>query len=244
MEHVLSQNDELMRVKLRISALTARTIERGCTEAEAMAAAAMVGRLLERYALTMEEVDIRQQPCVQIAIPVGGKRRRPIDICVPAIARFCDCKVWLTRSELEAHYVFFGFDTDAQLAAYLFEVIARAMQNEVTQFRARSATRRSTLPRQAATSFQHGVAVRTAERLEAMHTEREAAVASQRPTGNALTIVRHQIVEDAFRAIQVRLRPQRGLSLRPDAAFEAGKAAGERVNLNRPVGRGGGALLD
>ena len=126
-----TQNDELTRVKLRITALTARTVERGCTEAEAMAAAAMVGRLLERYALTMEEVDIRQQPCVQIAIPIGGKRRRPIDICVPAIARFCDCKVWLTRSELQSHYVFFGFDTDTQLAAYLFGIIDRAMQHEV-----------------------------------------------------------------------------------------------------------------
>jgi hypothetical protein len=194
--------------------------------------------------LTMEEVDIRQQPCVQIAISIDGKRRRPIDICVPSIARFCDCKVWLTRSELQAHYVFFGFDTDTQLAAYLFDAIARAMQNEVAHFRARSATRRSTLPRQAATSFQHGVAVRVAERLEAMHGKREAAVAAQRPTGNALTIMRHQVVEDAFQTAKVRLRAQRGLSLRPDAAFRAGQAAGERVNLNRPVGRGDHSLLD
>jgi hypothetical protein len=203
-----------------------------------------VGRLLERYALTMDEVDIRQQPCVQITIPIGGKRRRPIDICVPAIARFCDCKVWLARAELQAHYVFFGFDTDTQLAAYLFGVIAHAMHNEVAQFKARGSTRRSTPTRQATTSFQHGVAVRVAERLETMHAEREAAVAAQRPTGNALTIVRHQVVEEAFQATKVRLRAQRGLSLRPDAAFQAGQAAGERINLNRPVGHGGGALLD
>ncbi len=49
--------------QLGIAALSARTIERGGTEAEAMAAAAMVGRLLGRYALTMEEVDIRHQRC-------------------------------------------------------------------------------------------------------------------------------------------------------------------------------------
>ena len=45
---------------------------------------------------------------VQVEVPIGGKRRRPIDICVPAIARFHDCKVWLARSDLQAHYVFFG----------------------------------------------------------------------------------------------------------------------------------------
>ena len=243
-ESPLNQNDELTRVKLRIRTLTERTIDRGCTEAEAMAAATMVGRLLERYALTMDEVDIRQQPCVQVMVPVGGMRRRPIDICVPAIARFCDCIVWLARSELQAHYVFFGFDTDTQLAAYLFDVIGRAMRNELARFKARSASTKGTALRGASISFQNGVAVRVAERLEALLAEREAAVTAQRPTGNALIIVRHQVVEDAFRESKVRLLGQQALSLRHNAAFRAGKAAGERVNLNRPVAQGGRALLD
>jgi hypothetical protein len=63
-----------------------------------MAAAEMVGRLLERYALTMDEIDMREARCVQVEVPIGGRRRRPIDACVPAIARFCDCKVWRARA--------------------------------------------------------------------------------------------------------------------------------------------------
>ena len=55
----MRQQDELARVKARIKALAERTVARGCTEAEAMAAAEMVGRLLERYALTMDEIDVR-----------------------------------------------------------------------------------------------------------------------------------------------------------------------------------------
>ena len=243
-ESPLNQNHELTRVKLRIRTLTERTIERGCTEAEAMAAATMVGRLLERYALTMDEVDFRQQPCVQVLVPVGGMRRRPIDICVPSIARFCDCKVWLACLERQAHYVFFGFDRDAQLAAYLFDVIGRAMRNEVAHFKSCGASAAGTALRRASTSFQHGVAVRVGERLDALHAQREAAVTAQRPTGNALIIARHQVVEDAFRATKVRLRGQQALSLRRNAAFRAGKAAGERVNLNRPIEHGGRVLLD
>jgi hypothetical protein len=208
-----------------------------------MAAAAMVGRLLERYALTMDEVDVRQEPCIQLHVPIGGKRRRPIDSCVPAIARFCDCKVWLARSELEAHYVFFGFDTDTQLATYLFEVIRRAMKSGVKSFRESGHSVSGVALRRVSTSFQHGMATRVAERLEAMHTARETAVAAQRPTGNALTLVRHQVVEEAFRASKVRLHAQQGLSQWRDAAFRAGEAAGERVNLNRPVGHGGRVLL-
>jgi hypothetical protein len=52
----LSQTDELSRVKSRIKALAEKTVANGCTEAEAMSAAEMVGRLLERYALTMDVV--------------------------------------------------------------------------------------------------------------------------------------------------------------------------------------------
>src|SRR3954462_12546447 len=93
----MSQATELARVKARIRALVEKTTSNGCTEAEALSAAEMVGRLLERYALTMEQVDLRDTPCVALQVFAGGQRRRPIDGCVVAIARFCDCKVWLTR---------------------------------------------------------------------------------------------------------------------------------------------------
>jgi hypothetical protein len=235
----LSQNDELARVKARIKALTERTIDRGCTEAEAMTAAEMVGRLLERYALTMQEVDVRQEPCIQLEVPFGGQRRRPIDACVPAIARFCDCKVWITRVERQARYVFFGFDTDTSLAAYLFAVIDRAIRSELSDFRATATSFAGTALRRATASFQHGMAARIAERLEALHAEREASVSAQSSTGTALILVRHQTVETAFRARKIRLQALPGLVQRRNSAFRAGRLAGERVNLRRPIeGRG------
>ena len=200
-----------------------------------MAAAAMVGRLLERYALSMEEVDVRQEPCVQVEVPIGGQRRRPIDVCVPALARFCDCKVWRARTGEQAHYVFFGFETDTALAAYLFQVIDRAIRTELEGFRVGHPTLAGTLLRRASASFQGGMAARVGERLEAMHAAREAAVAAQRPTGTALILVRHQVVDEAFLSKNMRLRSVPGLSLRRNAAFRAGHVAGERVNLRRPV---------
>ena len=116
----MDQTGELSRVKARIKALAERTVSRGCTEAEALAAAEMVGRLLERYALSMDEVEVRAEPCVRTEIPLGGRRRRPIDGCVPAVARFCDCKVWLARDAAAPCYVFFGFAADVSLAGYLY----------------------------------------------------------------------------------------------------------------------------
>ncbi len=44
----MNQTQELARVKSRIKALTEKTVANGCTEAEAMSAAEMVGRLAGR----------------------------------------------------------------------------------------------------------------------------------------------------------------------------------------------------
>jgi hypothetical protein len=135
----MSQAAEVLRVKSRIKALTEKTVANGCTEAEAMSAAEMVGRLLERYALSMDEIEVRAARCMQMEVPIGGYRRRPIDGCVPAIARFCDCKVWLARGADSGvpkppRYVFFGFETDVALATYLYSVIGRAIATELGQF--------------------------------------------------------------------------------------------------------------
>jgi hypothetical protein len=242
--NILSQTTELSRVKARIKALADKTVSNGCTEAEAMAAAEMVGRLLERYALSMEEIDVREELCVQIEVPIGGKQRRPIDSCVTAIARFCDCKVWVTRDTVIPSYVFFGFEADTTLASYLFKVIGRAMLTELATFRAAHPRLVGASLRSASKSFQQGMAARVADRLNEMHRERDASVAAQRSTGTALVLVKHQVVEHAFRCAEVRLVSAGRLRLaRRNGAFRHGMAAGDRVNLSRPIGDTGRTLL-
>ena len=244
----MSQAAELSRVKGRIKALTEKTVANGCTEAEAMAAADMVGRLLERYALSMDEVEIRTARCVQVEVPLGGRRRRPIDGCVPTIARFCDCKVWLARAAPDpekpdvdparpgSRYVFFGFETDATLAVYLFTVIDRAVVTETAAFRQLNPRLRGVRLRQASSSFQHGVVARVSERLDAMHRARDAAVRAQRSTGTALVLAKDRVVEDAFGETDVRLVSMNATGRRViTTAFRAGWTAGDRVNLNRPL---------
>ena len=245
----MSQAAELSRVKGRIKALTEKTVANGCTEAEAMAAADMVGRLLERYALSMDEIEIRTARCVQAEVPLGGRRRRPIDGCVPTIARFCDCKVWLARPpapdpeqpdfdrmQSGSRYVFFGFETDTVLATYLFAVIDRAVITETAVFKQLNPRFRGVRLRQASASFQHGVVARVSERLDVMHRARDAAVRAQRSTGTALILAKNRVVEDAFRETDVRLMSMSATGRRViTTAFRAGWAAGDRVNLNRPV---------
>jgi Protein of unknown function (DUF2786) len=236
------QTTELSRVKARIKALAEKTVSNGCTEAEAIAAADMVGRLLERYALSMEEIDVREERCVQVEVPIGGKRRRPIDGCITSIARFCDCKVWIARDLVVPSYVFFGFEADTTMAGYLFSVIDRAMATALIDFRVRHPELRGVGLRWSSTSFQQGMAARVAKRLDQMHRERD--VVAQRSTGTDLILIKQQVVEDAFRDTRIRLESLAGLGrARASGAFRQGLAAGDRVNLDRPVGGNGRILL-
>ncbi len=236
----MSQAAELIRVKGRIKALTEKTVANGCTEAEAMAAADMVGRLLERYALSMDEIEIRTARCVQAEVPVGGRRRRPIDGCVPTIARFCDCKVWLARPpapdpeqpDLErmqsgSRYVFFGFETDTVLATYLFAVIDRAVITETAVFKQLNPRFRGVRLRQASASFQHGVVARVSERLDAMHRARDAAVRAQRSTGTALILAKNRYSR--------RRLPRDG---RPADEYERNGSPGDHHGVSCRLGRG------
>jgi hypothetical protein len=248
----LGQTTELMRIK----ALAEKTISNGCTEAEAMAAAEMVGRLLERYALSMEKIDVREARCVQVEVPIGGKRWRPIDGCITTVARFCDCKVWVSRDAVIPSYVFFDFDTDTALACYLFNIIDCAMAAALMAFRATRPRLSGIGLRRASKSFQQGMAARVADRLDELHCARDATVAAS-STGTALVVVKHQVVEDAFRETEIRLVAAAGLShTRLNEAFRHGLAAGDRTNeallrpmidiLNVEIGRGAlaGSILD
>ncbi|MDJ0388043.1 DUF2786 domain-containing protein [Roseomonas sp. E05] len=239
----MNQAAELARVKARIRALTEKTVSNGCTEAEALAAAEMVGRLLERYALSMDEVELREARCVQVEVPLAGRRRRPVDACVPAIARFCDCKVWLARESRGARYVFFGLEPDTALAAYLFAVVERSIGAELATFRAARPALRGLPLRRASTSFQQGMAGRIAERLEAMARERQAGMAARPSAGTALVVAKQQVVEEAFREAAIRLVATRRQAIQPDGSYHQGYAAGDRVNLNRPLrGRSPGLI--
>src|SRR5438132_6742441 len=59
------------RLKTRIQGLRAKTTDNGCTEAEALLAAAKVAELLDRYDLSLTDVEIRNaQPTRRVLSPL------------------------------------------------------------------------------------------------------------------------------------------------------------------------------
>src|SRR6266404_5447815 len=126
----------LDKLKTRIQGLRAKTTDNGRTEAEALMAAAKVAELLDRYDLSLTDVEIRDTPCEQRDYETYRKKRIPLDACVGAIANFCDCRVWRVKNQAgEARYVFFGLRSDVEVAHYLTELIDTAVRSELGRYK-------------------------------------------------------------------------------------------------------------
>ncbi len=239
------QGTELAKAKARIRALAARTVDRGCSEAEALAAAAKVGELLDVYGLSMSEVELREEACVERRLGHFGTAGTAVRWLLPALLRFCECRGWTDgRHEI----VLFGLEPDVQMAEYLLHVVAGALRFEENRYRAGreylAATRRHT-PQSVLRSYRYGFADRVATRLDAMSGERHAAqearreAAMGRSASTALVLAKERKVEEGFRSLGVRLRMVRSTAtVRDRGAYGRGAEAGGRVGLDRPVGRG------
>ena len=126
----------LDKLRGRIQALRAKTIDNGCTEGEALAAAAKVAELLDRYELSLSDVEIRETQCEERVYETRLKKRIPIDECIGAIATFCDCRVWREKNAAgEARFVFFGLPADVEVAHYLTELIDGAVRAELGRYK-------------------------------------------------------------------------------------------------------------
>lgn len=156
-----SAEAEIDRVIQRIQGLRAKTADRGCTEAEAIAAAAKVSELLARHDLTLDEVSVRRSDCEGVSVATGRKRRAPVDSCAQSVAAFCDCRVWgEQRADGGLGFVFFGLKTDVEAAHFLHDLIEVTFDTESANFR-RSAIYQSLRGgdrRSALNSFQIGLA--------------------------------------------------------------------------------------
>ena len=244
----MDQQTELSKVKARIRALAAKTVDRGCSEAEALAAAAKVGELLDVYGLSMSEVELREEACIQRRIGDQGTAGTALRWLLPALLRFCECRGWTDgRHEI----VLYGLEPDVQMAEYLLHVIAAALRWEENRYRVGreylEAARKHT-PQSVLRSYRYGFGDRVSKRLDAMSDVRQREQAAKREAAmgrsasTALVVAKEKKIEEGFRTLGVRLRTVRSsATIRDKGAFGRGAEAGGRVGLDRPVGRGPGA---
>ncbi|MCK1415552.1 DUF2786 domain-containing protein [Bradyrhizobium sp. CW4] len=223
----------LDKLKLRIQALRSKTIANGCTEDEALSAAAKVAELLDRHDLSLSDVELRASPCERKVYETFRKKRIPLDDCIGAIARFCDCRVWREKNTAgESSYVFFGLGADIEVAHYLAELIDGAVRVELGRFKTSVDYSRFRHQERhlANASFALGMVGSIADRLVAIKASRDHINES---TGRGLVVLKTSVVDAEFDKLDLKMRTQRSSSRMVSmTAYEAGGAAGASLAIN------------
>lgn len=226
----------LEKLRARIQGLRAKTTDNGCTEGEALSAAAKVAELLDRYDLSLTDVEIRSASCERRDYEPRHNKRIPLEDCIGAIAQFCDCRVWREKtSKGEPRYVFFGLPSDTEVAHYLTELIDGAVRSELGRYKVSPGYQRFRHKdrHMANASFTLGMIASIARTLTAMKTGRDQA---NKDAGRHLVVLKSAVVDAELARLDLPLETVRGATrmVSPDA-YDAGGAAGLSLAINPRV---------
>jgi hypothetical protein len=233
-----AQNSNRQAAIARIRALAAKTIDNGCTEAEAMSAAAKMGQLMDKYGIASSETEIRDEKCLTGIHGGERKKRHESQWVSSAVGKYCSCRVWYRTGT--GNICFFGLPSDVEVATYLMRVIEGSMNRSFKDYKRDPFFPSHESSRRVRNTFMNGFARRVNARLAEMLAAREAE-APKTTTGTSLVVVRNAVVAEQYEALGLRLRnttSQRAMSY-SNAAHEAGMKAGDRVHLGSAI-RGGG----
>ncbi len=220
--------DGLDKVLMRIQALRSKTLDQGCTEEEALAAADKVAELLERYGLSLSAMDLHEQSCGSEGFETDRRRPNAFDQCVSILAEFCDCRTWTERTVSGClRHVVFGLPADVAGARCLYEKVDKAFETETRAFKQGKlySQHPSSHRRTATTSFQAGLQQGICSKLRALKTARTRACLTT--TGRDLVPVKEDIIADEMSALGLNLTFK---------TVRASRVLGKAYHLGRVIG--------
>lgn len=211
------------KIAARIRALLSKTVENGCTEDEAIAAAEKAAEMLARYNLTVDEVQMRASPFsrhTENHDDAVGERLWKVADPISALtgARYWQSPVGVRPIEIN----FFGFEHEVLVARYLLEICANAMRVQEERLRREN---RLLVPRaqmRKVVPFLDGMSDRLYRRLKAL--------VPPAPTGTGLVVLRNSLIDQA---LGLKFTSQRTRPSRRDDGYVDGLRAGDAVSLNR-----------
>ena len=192
-----------------------------------------MAELLDRHGLSLGEAEFQAQPCAGLAVPTGRRRLGALDECVPAVADFFGCRVWVEQAPGQTlRYIFFGLHGDVAAAHYLYDMVQRAFETETDAFRGGALYADMAGERRSATnSFQLGLAKGICRKLRALQATRSAHLRSA--SGRDLVMVKAGMVDEEVAKLGLSLHTRRtpgGKRVLSDA-YDAGEEAGARFEV-------------
>jgi Protein of unknown function (DUF2786) len=224
----------------KIKALVSKTVDNGCTEAEALAALDKARAWMDAYEISEAELQLTREETAVL-------RREPPDSLDPhnikfhlmgAVADFCSCQAWQLRKREGKAVTFCGLPSDAQLATWLLDTLAAFVQAELANHLM------DTLPprgerRSAINGFVKSCCARISDRLGALCAQSAGAATTN---GRELAVIKSTAVAAKMKECGIRVSGCCLSGQTDSGSYRAGAAAGDRASFARPV-TGAGAVL-
>lgn len=231
----------------RCRKLARMTTERGASEAEALAAASFLQRMVQEHGIAMSELEVRADAknCVKDAyVCLRSSQPGWLQVCI-SIEKLYGTIVWVERSvedvlglgfEVESlSIVYYGFPVDVAGSIATLAICAQAVETEL----ARLPRRAKKLERE---SFELGMSHRLRDRIREMRVRsmNDFAAASK----GALVVLKEKLVKEEFDKMGVRLNQATTADRKLDPkSYAAGQAAANGVALDSRVGQTTGGRL-
>jgi hypothetical protein len=225
-------------VATRIRALLSKTVENGCSEAEALAAALKARELLDAYQLELSDVELEAEGIIQDTAEKAEDRQTNVQWELGgAVADFCEVRGWFQSVPRGGKRIctFHGLRSDVEFARWLIKAL------EVFVWQQADAYALQEPGRAARRSFVLACCGRIRERLQLETDLRHLKPAMVSSTGRSVALAKKAIVTREFEKLNLKLRVSSlGCGGGSDAAAAAGRAAGGKAGFGRPVNSGGG----
>ena len=221
----------------KIRALMEKTTAQGCSEAEAMAAAAKVSQLMALHDVMVGELNFKQEQCETGNWHLDRAKKHPVHYCFASVLYYTGTKGYFNTSRnYGCNYTLYGFKLDVEIGKFLLSMIKNIMDLEVEKFKTTDTYKNSNHGTAAKDSFLKGMAITIADRLQQMADAKKADIKTS--TGTDLVIVKDQIVEKNFNNLNLKLKTAKGnINLKDYNSFNQGCETGKKVNLNSGIGQ-------
>lgn len=194
------KKEKLEKISKQIEALIEKTVENGCSEAEALSATMKVEQLLTQYDLTLGEVSQKSDDYDELMVVTKKSTRSHIHFLVTLIGELTGTLGYSinqpnvrdpkTGKKLPKVYAFYGQKKDIKIAEYLYHLLDNAVEHESLKFKFSPEYRFSDINgKTKMTSFTNGLQMRLTERFQEMITLRDKTIAEEYTGTQALVIV-------------------------------------------------------
>lgn len=250
----------------KIRKLLSATTGNGCTEGEAMNAAALAARLMDKYNIDEADILAGQAEASDALFDRIG-HDHPVAYAAAAIGRFTGCRIychngtdrvetkdlfggstWEARDVRKLRIV--GLAHEVEIAKYVLDICFVAMESAAGKALQQENDERTRGKEPLIMGkerlrwvfdFQRGMAssmVKTLDDLTAERMRDAGKIVNIKGSGRDLVAVRSDLVAKWFKDRGITLSNSKGVGIKHKSALGAGRSAGESVRFHSGVGSG------